>query len=167
MILTPEQGQLATTVYTNILLLTEQMMEGMEAISRTQKYRHKLKSTAKALFAEIEKLSNEEISKLLDIDTEATYHHMKRQSEIVRKLIYMKPSDVGIYHEMLKKLEENAAFVLDRLNIIKGDSSEIAEMQEREDFINDANKLDIKGIRQLKKYMDGLKSIYSMNAVAG
>lgn len=37
---------------------------------------------------------------------------------------------------------------------------EIAEMQEREDFINNANKLEIKGIRQMKKYMEGLKSIY-------
>jgi hypothetical protein len=159
MILTPEQGELAKIVYTNVLLLTEQMMEGMEALSKTTKYRQLIKKYCNLLYNEIKALSNDEITRLLDIDEKAAYHHMNRQSGIVRQIIYMKPSDVGMYHEMLKKLQESPEFVLDRLNIIKGDSSKIGEMTEKEDFINEIINLDIKTIRQVKRYSDGLKNI--------
>lgn len=151
------------TIFVNLLLATEVIMEGMEALSLTNKFRHSLKQAAQRYYNETEKYSNDEISCLWNTDKDAVYHLMGRMKSLIQKLILVKPEMWGILDEIIKKWEEQPEYIMDVLNIIHGNSDHIDEMKEREEFINRVGKMGIKGVRQVSKYADSLNNIYALN----
>lgn len=141
-------------VMTNTLTGTEFLLECMDALSLTTKYKHQLKMAGERFRKEVEKYSNEEIQVLLDYDELAAYEHMKKLSSTIRSAVYLEPSSLAALAEVIKKLIADPDLTCHQLGILKGTRAEMPELAEKQNLINKVCDMTTEEVRAAVKLLE-------------
>lgn len=141
-------------VMTNTLTGTEFLLECMEALSLTTKYKHQLKMAGERFRKEVEKYSNDEIQVLLDYDELAAYEHMKKLSNTIRSAVYLEPSSLAALAEVIKKLIADPDLTCRQLGILKGTRAEMPELAEKQNLINKVCDMTTEEVRATVKFLE-------------
>lgn len=150
--------------YIKVLLFKIMLLSVMENLRETNIYQKGVKKSGNEFMKELHKgLFDDRYFDLLQSDAPAIDEMEKGMEELANEISKSTLGCFAVMSETIKKYNECPDFVLDRLNIIKGESEQIAELTEREDLIKDILLLPIKWIRQLKPTINGLKNIYVTN----
>lgn len=151
-------------LFIKIILFKTMLLSCMYEMRQTNQYQKGVKKSGNEYIRELNKnLFEYEYTNLLSTDAPAIEEMEKGMEEFAEEVCKATLGCFAVLSETIKKYNECPDFVLDRLNIIKGESEQIAELTEREDLIKDILLLPMKGIRQLKPTVHGLKNIHITN----
>lgn len=147
--------------HANFLLMSIQMIACIDSLARTNMYRQGLKKALNDAIKELERTDlNKRLSELWNCDEKAVYHITDRYMNICTRLSTATPEMWSTFDCVVEMILKDHEYILHRLNIVHGDSSEIEQLEEREDLITEIIKLPIASMKQLKPFVQGLKNIY-------
>lgn len=96
-------------IYLNMLLGAEYLLCCLGEIEGTPIYRHSLKQAANRFKAELEKLTDEDLSKLWGIEDSSMYNLMGHQDTLLKQLAKMRPENYGVLVKMIERYNQNPA----------------------------------------------------------
>ncbi|MGH7240505.1 MAG: hypothetical protein ACREHG_10655 [Candidatus Saccharimonadales bacterium] len=94
-------------IYLNLLLGANYLLGCLEELEGTNVYRHTLKQSANKLKKELERLTNEDLSKLWGTEDDKMYKVMDYQEGLLKQLATMRPEDYYVIGEIIKKYKQN------------------------------------------------------------
>jgi len=136
----------------------------MDEMRHTNQYQKGVKKSGNEFTRELNKnLFEDEYTNLISTDAGAV-EEMEKQMELLGEQIAA--SSLGCFAVLsaaMKLYEKNPDYVTHRLNIIKGDSDEIRDLERRENLSERMNKLPMKAVALMEKQIDSLENIYITN----
>lgn len=150
--------------FIKVLLLKTIPMVVMYDMRDTNIYQKGVKKSGNEFIRELGKnLFEDEYTNLLQSDALAVEEMEKQIEEMANEIAHSTLGCFAVITETLKKYKECPDFVLDRLNIMKGESEDVPMLQRREDLINRIIKLPNNAIPLIETHISGLENIYITN----
>jgi hypothetical protein len=151
--------------YIKVLLLKTILMVVMEDLRETNIYQKGIKKAGNEFYRELQKgIFEDRYFDMIISDPSAVEEMEKSIEEMSDEISKSTLGCFAVITETIKKYNECPDFVLDRLNIIKGESEEIEQLNKREDLINRLIKLPFKAHSQIERVVSGLENIYNTNS---
>lgn len=104
--------------FLNIIMMSETLMEALEAIKETHLYRHELKSKVNLLMPELEKIIEKDLAKVWGVDDNAMYHLMCQQKELIHRISTVRPETWNMLNELLDMYEKGPDEFLKRNELV-------------------------------------------------
>lgn len=103
--------------FLNIVMMSETLLEGLEAIKSTHMYRHELKKKVNLLMPELEKVIDKDLAKVWGVDDHAMYHLLIQQRLLIQRLATTRPETWNMINELLDMHAEDPEGFLKRNDI--------------------------------------------------
>ena len=104
--------------FLNIIMMSETLMEALEAVKGTHLYRHQLKSKVNLLIPELEKIIENDLAKVWGVDDNAMYHLMCQQKELIHRISTVRPETWNMLNEVLDMYEKTPDEFLARNELV-------------------------------------------------
>lgn len=151
-------------LFIKIILFKTMLLSCMYEMRQTNHYQKGVKKSGNEFIRELNKnLFEDEYTNLLSTDAPAI-EEMEKQMELLGEQIAN--STLGCFAVMsatMNLYQKEPDYVTHRLNIIKGDSDEIADLERRENLSERIYKLPMKAVALMEKQIDSLENIYITN----
>lgn len=147
--------------HANFVLMAIPLLQVIDALAQTNMYRQGLKKALNEAIKELEKTDlTEKLAALWQCDEEAVNQITDRYTNICKRLSTCDPETWSTFDSVIDMLIKNKEYVLHRLNILSGDSTQIKDMETRENLFTRIGSLPISAMGQIDKYISGLENIF-------
>jgi len=110
-------------IYLTTLLSAALCLECLDELKGTTVYRQELKQTGNRFCLELEKLTSKDLGAIWGIDDEAMYELIRYQRKVIEQLQTLRPEDIGVVMELIRKYKEEPETMLQINQIALVDSS--------------------------------------------
>lgn len=150
--------------HANFILMCIPMLEVIDALKQTNMYKQGLKKSLNDAVKELEKADiNERLASLWDCDEEAVNQLTERYKNLCKRMATATPEMWSSLETIVEMLIKRHDYVLHRLNILYGNSSEIKDMERREDIFSRISALPMEAMPHIENNIKGLENIYITN----
>jgi hypothetical protein len=104
-------------IYTNVVLLSDLMIDYMDQIKDTPKYRNRIKLNCTELSADLEKVLITDLPKLYEQDELITVNCMREMKDLIENISSCAPDDLLAIGQLIKSYKENKEVFLDKHQI--------------------------------------------------
>lgn len=147
--------------YANFLLCWLPLFEANEALKGTNMYQQDIKKAGKDLERALDKkFLTDRYECLHNSDATAVIYMRDGLSQFYRLIATMQPEEWEIMNECIRQIKENKEWVLDRLNIVSGESTEMDEMRERDALIQSIKHSPIAAVRYARNQIEAAGRLF-------
>ncbi len=147
--------------YANFLICWIPFFEANEALKGTNIYRQDIKHLGKKLEGALDKkFITERYACLYESDPGAVIHMTERLHSFFKEIVKLSPDEWTLLGICVTEIRKNKDWVMDRLNVVSGEATDMDEMRERDDLIQSIKNAPIAAVRYAKKNIEQAKNIF-------